>query len=503
MVRELLGEKDNRRLKLVETIYLNPWIAMTDLSNKLGITPMQVQLDIGFFNTSIKGVQINTTKDKTCFLEIPSTLSTKVIYQTFLENNINFKLLEAILFKEYDNYEKLAEDLFISQATLKRTISFINQCFAPHEIKIISRPIRIVGNEVNIRAFYLFYLLEKYPNDDYPFPLIVKTFAKELMELFIAKFPKERFKYARKRRLERYVSVSLVRELKHHQGEDATKVLSQDLFELVLNDLDSYTNKNKFERVFHLKLSPVLYASLFSRYINDNHALSLRDYQERISQNKENKEIYTRLNAIIESVSEQLKIPLVNKEELLLKLYNVMIIGKKMTLTPYVIYPNRKIFLLFSRSIRESVLRQAKELFEKNLPMIATKNEAYFYEFLYMMVTHWEGLYQKIIQEVNPCKIGLFFNSEIEHMIYMKSDLEFAFGKKVVVELIEIDELFELKEASKNCDLLILNFILPQHTHLEIPYISVTDVMWQDKLTEINRMVDKVYYRNMQKNATS
>lgn len=49
-MRELLGEKDNRRLHLIENIYLKPGIDLSDLADSLGYSIMQTQIDIGFLN---------------------------------------------------------------------------------------------------------------------------------------------------------------------------------------------------------------------------------------------------------------------------------------------------------------------------------------------------------------------------------------------------------------------------------------------------------------------
>ena len=49
-MRELLGEKDNRRLHLIENIYLKPGIDLSDLEDSLGYSIMQTQIDIGFLN---------------------------------------------------------------------------------------------------------------------------------------------------------------------------------------------------------------------------------------------------------------------------------------------------------------------------------------------------------------------------------------------------------------------------------------------------------------------
>ena len=494
-MRELLGDKDNRRLQLIETIYLNPGIVLDELAKKFSLTVMQVQIDIGFLNQPLAPLEIEITKDKKCYLHIPQHLSTKIIYQIFLENNINFRLLEAILYNEYDHYEELAKDLFISQATLKRVMTFINKCFKPHGITIKSRPVRITGDEANIRAFYLFYLQERYPDDQYPFDERIRVFSKDLVQLFMEKFPKDKFNYASKMRLIRYVAVSLLRETKRHEIQH--EAIPEELKTLVMDEINRYSNREKFEYIFKLKLTPQLYQGLFLQYINNGHAFSYRDYQERVSLIKENQEIYKGLQKTVESIASQFGISLSNSDYLLWRLYNVMSIGARLSITPYVIYPNRKIFLLFNQSLKTTILSQSKDLFNQYVPRVAEKNEAYFYEFLYLLVTHWPDFYKTIIYQVPPCEIGLFFNSDIEHMHYMKTNLLFMYHDKINVTIIDSEELTDFEEKSRSLDFVMINFILPEQIKLKVPYISVVDGLSENEGKQIRQLIEQIYYEKM------
>lgn len=245
-MRELLGEKDNRRLHLIENIYLKPGIDLSDLADSLGYSIMQPQIDIGFLNELIDPLYIEVTRDKKCFLEIPEALSTRVIYSRLLASNINFKVLESLLLNDFATYDQMAESLYISVATLKRVINFINDCFQKDDVYIKTRPLRIEGNENNIRAFFLFYLNERYIDDELSLPMSIQTFASELSDHYLRKFSKDTHNYSSVRRLKMYVSVSLLRETK------ARNVNMQDLYsgslkELIEIDVASYKNALLFK----------------------------------------------------------------------------------------------------------------------------------------------------------------------------------------------------------------------------------------------------------------
>ncbi|MGX6977644.1 helix-turn-helix domain-containing protein [Vagococcus elongatus] len=495
-MRELLNEKENRRLELVEMIYLNPGIRLKTLSEKLYLTIMQLQIDIGFLNQMISPLFIEVTGDKRCYLQIPQEKSMKIIYQTFLKESLTFRLLETVFFNEHDNYEKLAKELFISQATLKRTISFINLCLAPYQIRIKSRPVQMVGDENNIRAFYIFYFQERYPDDEYPFDKIIKDFSLELIDVFMEKFPSGQYNYPSHMRMKRYLLVALTREKQHHVPSQMVE-LPKDLQELVQSEISHYQNKNNFEYYFKIELTVDVYQRLFRYFLNDWYALSERDFKERVGKTKGNREVFEGIINVIETLSDDFSIPVTHLEKLTLNMYNVISIAKEISITPYIIFPNRKTFLLLSHHLKETVQSRVKSLFQENLPMIAASNNAYFYEFFYLLVTHWQGFYHYLIETTPPCRIVLFFNSDVEHMYYMSEHLNFLFGKKVKVTTLYLQTSEELSKATADYDLVLINFILPENIKLVPPYISVIDVLGIDELTQIEVLVNQQYYHNM------
>lgn len=494
-MRELLGDKDNRRLHLVESIYLKPGIEIDLLANTLDFSVMQTQLDIAFLNELIAPLSIEVSKDRRCTLNIPESLSTRVIYSRVLASNINFKVLEALYLNNYETYDQIAESLYISVATLKRVITYINMCFKNHDICIKSRPLRIEGNENNIRAFFLFYINERYIDDAINLPVSIRSFAEELSDHYLRKFPEIAQSYSSSRRLKHYVSVALLRETKAKNSSSETLV-SPELLELVQQDIESYKNSTLFRQVFKIELNETVYTRIFSYYLNDYRAFSIRDLNERVLKRPENNELYKKIGLVIDRISTAFGIPVPNRVFLYYKLYNLLIISKRISITPYVIYPNRKIFLLFNKAIPRDILEKARKMYASVLDSVVDRNEAYFYEFIYILVTHWEGFYTAVSEKFKPCRISLFFNSDVEHMRYMKEDLLFQLGNKATVDILTVARLNDLKEASASYDMLIVNFLIPKTLEISTRVISVTDALWTDKLQQIQNVVNETYYNN-------
>lgn len=495
-MRELLGDKDNRRLHLIEMIYLKPGIDLQAIADSLDFSFIQAQTDVAFLNEMIAPLSINVTKDRRCYLEIPDALSTRVIYKEILAQNINFRVLEALLLHDYETYDQLCEKLYISVATLKRVIHFINECFEGHDVAIKTRPLRIVGNEHNIRAFFVFYLNERYIDDIYPLPIAIQTFGDELVSHYLKMHAKEDWEYAKVRRLKCYLYVAMLRETKLHTNPEIPTIHAS-VFNQALRDVEQYKNFSLFQQVFKMELDASLYLRMFDHYMNDERAVSIEDLRVKVSLSHDNQKRYDTIKTTIQAMSERFSIPVTNQAFLELKLYNLMRVAERISITPYVIYPNRKIFLMFNKVIPKNILDSARDVYAQSFKEINQKNDAYFYEFLYILVTHWEGFYGKLREKAQICKIALFFNSDYEHMIYMKNDLEFQHHQKVKIDILSIREVKELIELRDRYDLFITNFILPQSIDLNHKVISVTDSLWHDKQQQIQNYINMFYYNSV------
>lgn len=495
-MRELLGEKDKRRLCLFETIALFPGITIDELASKLNLSTIQVQTDIGFYHGELDPVKIVVQKNKECYLDIPSEASIKLVYRFLLKNNLNFRVLESVFLNKYESYEQLAKELFISQATLKRALTMINQELKPYEMKIKSRPLGIYGKEENIRGFYSFYFQECYPDLMYPFDPAAIKIAESLIDTFIQEFSNDKNNFASRNRLRLQVVVALYREQRGYVGKGAT-TLQPMIQKRIANSIQRFKYKEIFQLYVGTPLSETVYQSLFHHFFNDHFAFSEEDFKERLVKQPENQDLFQGVEELITGVSRELALPVENLNAFTLKIYNVLAITYQMTITPYVLHQNREAFTLLSVPLNGKILRTVKELFYQYLPEVAQRNEAYFYEVFYLLIIHWPDFYELLIQAIPACKIGLFFISDLEHMSYVKSHLIFLYGKKIEVDILSVNELRELPSACKDKDVLLCNFILDDHVKLPIPHVSIVDVLSQDDTDRIEKIIDRIYYRNM------
>lgn len=290
-MRELLSKKDLRRLELIETIFLNQGMTVEALTEHLSLNKVQVQTDIGFLGPILSPLRMTISKEGRCYLNIPDQSSIRAVYQVLLKESLAFRLLEAIFLELFDNYDLLAEKLFISKATLKRTLLALNQGLKPYEMVVGSRPVALKGNEKNIRAFYFFYFQERYPDHSLPIDATIEAMMGPLLTSFQQTFTKRKDDFAHSHRMKIQLFVSLMRE-KFHYSMDNHYPLPLDKQEKVIGIIKALHLDPAIQQGFPEGLTLDLYKRLFYRYLEGMYSFTLVDFEELNAKKSMNQPIF-------------------------------------------------------------------------------------------------------------------------------------------------------------------------------------------------------------------
>ena len=495
-MRELLSKKDLRRLELVETIFLNQGITLEELTEQLLLNKVQVQTDIGFLGPIVSPLQLEITKENRCYLEIPEQYSIRYVYQVLLKESLAFRLLEEIFLESYENYDLLAEKLYISKATLKRTILALNAGLKPYEMTISARPVRLEGHERNIRAFYYFYFQERYPDHFLPIARNIQGLLDPLLATFQQTFMKRQADFAHNSRIRMQLFVSMMREkfgysvTSHYLLDQATETK----IKAIIAELNLTT---KMQEIFEQELTVDLYKRFFYRYLEGMYSFNLFDFTDSKSQQPSTKAIFTNVQKMIQTISQLIDIPVQNIEELTLRIYNVIALTSDITIPPYILFQNRKTFLSLSRHLPASFVAEAQTIFKEYLPSVEARNSAYFDEIFYLLTIYWPAFYEYLVTTVEPCKIGLFLDSDEGHRQYVKERLDFLFGKKIEVTIYQTETLVSIEDYAQEVDFFVMNFIFPEKLLLSKDYLCVSDVITNEDMRKLEKKIDTIYYRHL------
>ena len=99
-MRNLLSTKDQRQLRLMETLIQNRnWMKLHELAEKLGCTERILKSDLNELRAAFPTIDIQSSVNG-IMIDLEVNTSVEDIYQYFLAHSQSFQLLEYLFFNE-------------------------------------------------------------------------------------------------------------------------------------------------------------------------------------------------------------------------------------------------------------------------------------------------------------------------------------------------------------------------------------------------------------------
>lgn len=210
---EYFSKSIQRKFKMMRLLSCSTdYIDIKYITDFLNTNERTVQADIKEMSDSEIGniFEIEIRSDKYKML-LKDNTSIDCFGHFLMKYNECFLILEHVFFNNHHTVEDLAEIHHCSMATLYRYINLINKGLkGKYNLKFKTNPCRLVGDEIEIRSFYIQYFTERYPASESPFIDINQG---ELLKLFKS-FAKElgfKLQYSDLKMLELSLAVSHVR----------------------------------------------------------------------------------------------------------------------------------------------------------------------------------------------------------------------------------------------------------------------------------------------------
>jgi len=184
-MRNLLSTKDQRQLRLMETLIQNRnWIRLHALAEKLGCTERILKNDLNELRTAFPNIDIQSSVNG-IMIDLDVNTSLEDVYQYFLAHSQSFQLLEYMFFNEGLPIYRTVENLHSSNANLYRLGRNITKTLSSQfQIELSFTPTAILGNETDIRYFFAQYFSERYYFLDWPFPDLPEEDLTEFADFF-------------------------------------------------------------------------------------------------------------------------------------------------------------------------------------------------------------------------------------------------------------------------------------------------------------------------------
>lgn len=449
-MRNLLSKSHLRQLEIFEYLVDYPSISITKLSKFIKVSEKTLRLDIQELNNLIAPSQINASQFSGLSLELSAEASIESIYSLFLFSSTEFLIIEQIFFKKFKTLDHLAESLFISTSTLRRLITTINKHLATIDFQIDSQSLDLIGDENQICNFINYYLEEKYRDSS---AIFSKTQIDALSQLLIhiSNIGNLPMNYPILERLRMINMIILTRIKNGHHFSYTSKQLNQIPKDIINNPFV----QKLFKATFSITLTDNVFYQLFFFFFNKKYCQTFQQLEDLAKQDPATREFVESLIAFLENISADLSIQLKNKNELVVKLYNIDTLHYGDT---YILYNKYHTFTQLVTHDYSNLYKFIKKEVSQNLP-IKNKNWSKndINRLFYMLITYWDGLATGIEKKVKVFSVGLFFDTDVKHMNLLKDQLSYFFNNRLTFTIISELTTSDLKANACNFDILLTN----------------------------------------------
>ena len=133
---DILSKKMKRQLLLLKLLFEGEKYRFQELEHQLNCSSKTLRNDLIDIDSYAKEIKIHTDRESGVYAEIAPHVTEEYVYRTIMNESIEYHFLESILLNRYTNYLELAEQLFISESTLRRMVNRINLVLKHYHLRI-------------------------------------------------------------------------------------------------------------------------------------------------------------------------------------------------------------------------------------------------------------------------------------------------------------------------------------------------------------------------------
>lgn len=434
-----------RQIKLVDFLIKNGPSLQKKVVTELHYSEPTLYRDIYLLNQIIKPAKINTNNKIN--LTIPSNSNFRHIYSSILSSSTEFKLIEELFFFENHTFSSLADRLFLSSSSIRRVIQRINISLLDYQIQISSYPLKLVGSENNICILLTHIFSEKYSQTHHPFSHKQLIFSDELVT-HLSKYTSIQLSKRNLNHLKLLVLIGIIRI----KNGNLTKTPSYKVPKIYSTFFD---NKKLMEDTFGFQLSDQHTQTLLFLIYSTHLALNTNHLANLIKKNPIIRNRVELFKKLIKKISHHYSIEITSQDEklLLYRLYN--------TSTYYLEFPsvlydkNREFVDAMNLSNAPFISFLTEELAFLNLDN--ELQDGAIHAIAYTLITHWKNFSSYLKKTSYVAKIGVFFDSDIEHMSFIIDELSYYFHNNLNFTILNFEALKKFEKNPQELDFILTN----------------------------------------------
>lgn len=484
----LLSTSDQRKLKFAEILSnTEDWMTLTELSKLLNCSTRVLKDDIAYFRKNFTDFEIKGSNKGIRIFSTPNT-GIKSLYQKMLSESTAYQLLETIFLQKGDTIADLSELLFVSGSTLYRLIRQINSEISKYGFKIDQSPYRLIGDEKNIRYFFYQYFYEKYSFMSWPFDSIDEE-ALDKFLIFHIEMTQLKNDFAYYSKFKIIIVVNLIRFKNNHYVDTKNIELN---YESGIPDLGPYADLfREFEQAIDIKYDDQAIKQLFTSYVDNNFSVNYDHLMKRASENKEIAAEVSKIEQILERISEENNIPIPNKKQMISAIRNIIHLDYLEPRPGYILYNQDKYFVEgiqadfpnFYHSIQQA-MKELRTFLGKPL----TEEGINFY--IYTVFTYWRGLVAELRKKFKKIRVIIISDRHETHAKMLKQFIAHEFTQQIVIDIYSKAALDEMTLESLSCDFIVTSFPIPKLNTKRTVYIETVPNF--NDLVKLQRVIDDI-----------
>lgn len=451
-LRRILAPARQRQLWFIETLIAkDDWITLSSISETIGCSERVLKNDIADLNVLFAPFVIDTSRKNGIRIEYPINYSIDYIYTVFLQESIEFKLLEMLFSARDVSEADIYEALYISDSSLKRMINRINLTLEEHSIYITTKPYNLEGNELSIRNFITHYYGEKYPRGNLPYTTEQLEFITTLFKRFAAKIDIT-LNYPDVNQLRAATLANIIRMQQDYQLPGITATPS---FEWVITELlEKPEIVHRFLQLFEIVLTPDSVREILFIFSKPDFVFNAPHLKKKVLAQPDTIGVtVTHIESFLTDLSNDLQIPIDDIEKLTFEIFNITVWSSGLN---YILFDKKKTFLQYVSTEYTLFVNKVKAALPQLIFISDYRwKEASFNEFLYTIMIHWQNLTTHLIERIVPIKVGVFCDFDEEHSHLIIDILNHHFGAHVNSQVLQSLEEEEALIESADYDVIL------------------------------------------------
>lgn len=467
-MKGILSLRAQRQLDLVELLMNNEFVTLTIASEQLNSPIKTIKTDIVELEMLLAPAKITFSKKEGICLKSPLNFCKSKIYQKFIQNSIEFQMIEKVFLKNFDKVEDLAEDLYISLSTVKRFAQRINQFLQIEGFTINLKKMQLIGDSHSICNFMKVYFYEKYGVAENFLSSVELTIIDQIIVQIIQKScPSKKvsnldFSLLNSLRFYTYSAINLLK----NDSRNLFQITHNQKFELWK---DTYFC-DEFYSQFNLPLSLNNLHNISYLFFSDNYAESIDAIYRESERDRHMYLKYQKIKTLVHHIEKKAEGKSIDFDEIILRLYNLdsQIHGRT-----FVLYDKNKEFyngiINLYGHFPERIIHSLQGIY-----YLSPHKEYLVYEAIFTILTQWPGLLECLERSKPTVKAALLFNSEMEYMDVLCERINYNLKGHLSCIPIEITSINELEKLVDKFDCIITN--IPDIYIKDIPVVLVPSV---------------------------